>query len=72
VCTARYRYDLYDTGEEQLYDLKTDPWELQSRHADPRYAPVKAVLARALAQLRDCDGAACRGDGGRLASGGDR
>jgi arylsulfatase A-like enzyme len=68
VRTERYRYDLYEGGEEQLYDLRADPWELTSRHADPRYAQVKAALARALARLRDCAGARCRVDVGRLPS----
>jgi hypothetical protein len=34
----------YSTGEEELYDLQTDPFELQSRHADPAMASVLAEL----------------------------
>ena len=50
IRTERYRYDLQDDGQEGLYDLKRDPWELQSVHADPRYAQIKAILKRAPAR----------------------
>ena len=43
----------------ELYDLKTDPYELQSRHADPAYAAPRAALAASLAALRSCTGPAC-------------
>ena len=33
--TYRYLYAEYTTGERELYDLERDPYELQSRHADP-------------------------------------
>ena len=33
VRTTRYKYVRYATGEEELYDLSVDPWELRSRHA---------------------------------------
>jgi arylsulfatase A-like enzyme len=60
IRTRRYRYDLQDDGQDGLYDLWRDPWELQSVHADPRYARIKAILARRLAELRRCRGAGCR------------
>ncbi len=60
VRTERYLYAEYDTGERELYDLQTDPDELQSRHDDPAYASIEAELARRLASLRDCAGASCR------------
>ena len=50
------------TGEaidSELYDLKADPYELRSRHADPRYAETRAALATTLAQLRSCSGLDC-------------
>jgi arylsulfatase A-like enzyme len=56
----RYLYVEHSTGEQELYDLVTDPAQLQSRHADPAYAAVKATLAARLAVLRTCAGAACR------------
>ena len=51
IRTQRYRYErVDDTGDEGLYDLKLDPWELQSRHDDPRYARIKAILAGGLGE----------------------
>jgi N-acetylglucosamine-6-sulfatase len=60
VRTDRYLLARYGTGEEELYDLFIDPFELQSRHGDPAYAAVKGALAGLLGQLQDCAGSACR------------
>jgi arylsulfatase A-like enzyme len=61
IRTQRYRYDTTTDGtnSEGLYDLERDPWELQSRHADPAYAQIKAILAAALQRLRTCRGGSC-------------
>jgi N-acetylglucosamine-6-sulfatase len=56
----RYLYAEYGNGEQELYDLTRDPYQLTSRHADPAYAGVKADLALRLAHLRACSGATCR------------
>jgi arylsulfatase A-like enzyme len=45
--------------EFELYDLRADPYELNSRHADPAYAGVRLQLAARLAALRDCAGNNC-------------
>lgn len=60
VRTERYMYAKYEDGEEELYDLRKDPFELQSRHVDPSYAAVKASLRRLVRKLRRCAGKACR------------
>jgi len=60
IRTPRFKYVEYRTGEQELYDLARDPYELTSRHADPALAGIKAELARRLAKLRTCRGAACR------------
>jgi N-acetylglucosamine-6-sulfatase len=60
IRTRRYLYAEYANGEQELYDLETDPDELQSRHADPAYAAIKADLAARLARLRTCAGVTCR------------
>jgi N-acetylglucosamine-6-sulfatase len=60
VRTDRYLFSRYGTGEEELYDLFIDPFELQSRHTDPAYAPAKAALASLLGQLAGCAGKGCR------------
>ena len=59
VRTARYSWVEYATGERELYDLAADPHQLRSRHADPRYAKLRADLARRLAALRRCAGTTC-------------
>lgn len=60
VRTKRYRYDQQDDGQEGLYDLKRDPWELESVHDDPRYDRIQAILRDAAEDLAACSGAACR------------
>jgi N-acetylglucosamine-6-sulfatase len=57
---ANFLYVEHATGERELYDLRNDPYELQSRHADPAYAAVRDDLARRLAHRRSCSGASCR------------
>jgi N-acetylglucosamine-6-sulfatase len=59
VRTNRYVYA--ETGAEQeLYDLLSDPFELQSRHNDPSLAEVEADLDALLARLTSCAGKSCR------------
>jgi N-acetylglucosamine-6-sulfatase len=60
IRTERYMYAEHRTGEQELYDLNNDPFELRSRHADPAYAVVKAQLAARLHELQDCAGSSCR------------
>ncbi|MCW2989447.1 MAG: Arylsulfatase [Solirubrobacterales bacterium] len=66
IRTQRYRYDVQADGQEELYDLKLDPWELTSVHADPRYAAIRAILIEKLQDLVDCKGRACEVDVGKL------
>lgn len=61
--TDRYTYVEYTaTGERELYDLTTDPFELHNiaTTADPN---LVAGLARKLDALRTCTGVACRSAG---------
>jgi N-acetylglucosamine-6-sulfatase len=60
VRTARYIYAEHDTGETELYDLRTDPDQVQSLHADPAFDQVKGALAALLSRLRTCSGASCQ------------
>jgi N-acetylglucosamine-6-sulfatase len=62
IRTPRYVYLEYSTGERELYDLQTDPYELESKQNDPTYAAIEADLAARLALLRDCAGEACSRD----------
>jgi N-acetylglucosamine-6-sulfatase len=60
IRTERYMYAEHRTGEQELYDLSIDPYELQSLHDDPAYASVKTRLANRLHRLETCAGASCR------------
>ena len=60
IRTERYMYAERNTGEQELYDLQKDPFELQSRHNAPAYASVKAQLAARLHTLQNCSGLTCR------------
>jgi hypothetical protein len=60
VRTDRYLYDNYGTGEQELYDLRTDPFELQNESGNPVYAPVQSALQRLLSAEAKCAGKTCR------------
>jgi arylsulfatase A-like enzyme len=60
IRTPRHVFVQHSTGEQELYDLATDPHQLTSLHADARYAALKTELARRLTTLRTCAGDACR------------
>jgi arylsulfatase A-like enzyme len=49
----RYVYVHYATGEDELYDLRRDPFELRSEAHAPRAAPVLDAMRRRLAELCD-------------------
>jgi N-acetylglucosamine-6-sulfatase len=60
VRLGRYKYIEYRSGAKELYDLKTDPYELHSRHIDPRYRAAKHYLNLVLQRMEGCDGFTCR------------
>jgi N-acetylglucosamine-6-sulfatase len=60
VRTDRYLYANYGSGEQELYDLRNDPFELQNASANPAYAQVKASLQNLLGGLAKCAGRTCR------------
>jgi arylsulfatase A-like enzyme len=45
LVTENWKYVEWGDGSVELYDLQADPYELESRHADPAYAPVLQDLA---------------------------
>jgi N-acetylglucosamine-6-sulfatase len=60
VRTDRYTYVVYrETGDQELYDRRQDPSQLNNLVADPAYAAVKARLAAKLARLERCRGRTC-------------
>jgi len=60
IITPRYSYVEYASGEKELYDLQTDPYQLESLHNDPASAADMQLLSARLAALKDCSGEACR------------
>ncbi len=53
VRAKHWRYTLTADGEEELYDMKTDPLEWRNLARDPEYANVKTTLRDQLVELRD-------------------
>jgi arylsulfatase A-like enzyme len=47
------------TTDTELYDLRRDPYQLQSRDRDPAYAGARSDLAGLLDRLEGCSGPAC-------------
>ena len=59
-------YIEYEDGEKEYYDLRVDPWQLRSTHADLKNAERLATLSATLSDLKGCRGARCRtADGGQ-------
>lgn len=50
--TDRDLYVEYSSGDRELDDMKRDPFQLQSRHADPAYLPTWMALEAAARGLR--------------------
>jgi N-acetylglucosamine-6-sulfatase len=60
IRSRNFIYAEHANGDRELYDLRKDPYELQSEHANPAYDAVKASLAARLHTLVTCAGASCR------------
>jgi arylsulfatase A-like enzyme len=52
VMMGSYKYIRFDEGanDEQLFDLSSDPYEMDNRIDDPALADVRARLRRALSR----------------------
>jgi N-acetylglucosamine-6-sulfatase len=60
IRTRNYLYAEYANGDREFYDLRKDPYELTSQHANPVYETLRASLATRLHRLVTCAGATCR------------
>jgi N-acetylglucosamine-6-sulfatase len=60
VHTQRYMFTEYDTGEHELYDLSTDPYQLESMSRTTANEQLYDELQARLDALRDCSGEGCR------------
>jgi N-acetylglucosamine-6-sulfatase len=58
--TPRYMFAVYGNGEQELYDLRADPYELDNRAGSPEYEAIRTQLTERLQRLRYCAGASCR------------
>ena len=54
-----YKYFDLDSGGEELYDLRKDPYELYNQIRSPGYRQVLDFMRRALTGYRDCAGETC-------------
>jgi hypothetical protein len=50
----------YETGEREMYDLRTDPRQLRSLHDEPERAVEQAALSTRLQALKYCSGKGCQ------------
>ena len=57
--TDRYLYVEYASREQELYDLRRDPDQLENLADEPAMAPVVRKLARELDRLRMCRSDGC-------------
>jgi N-acetylglucosamine-6-sulfatase len=56
----RRTYVEYETGERELYDLRTDPRQLRSLHDELERAVEVSALSARLQALKYCSGKGCR------------
>ncbi|MEX0620782.1 MAG: sulfatase-like hydrolase/transferase [Solirubrobacterales bacterium] len=56
-----YKYFRFnESGEEELYDMSRDPWELRNRINSPAYIQVKQYMRTHLPVVDGCVGAGCQ------------
>ncbi len=55
-----WKYVARTNGKKELYDLTTDPYELQNLAGKAAYATRQQQLAQLLTQYQFCAGASCR------------
>jgi N-acetylglucosamine-6-sulfatase len=53
-------YVEYETGEREMYDLRTDPHQLRSLHDEPERAVEESALSARLQALKYCSGKGCQ------------
>jgi N-acetylglucosamine-6-sulfatase len=59
IVLGPYKYIEWPDGEKELYDLETDPYELNNRVRDSNFFPIRNFLHRELERLETCSGKSC-------------
>lgn len=59
VLAGRWKFIRWSYGDQELYDLRRDPYEMHNLAADPAYAAIKARLDVKLRALERCKGRTC-------------
>jgi arylsulfatase A-like enzyme len=59
VRTGRYLYVEHASRDKELYDMRRDPYQVDSLVGRPRYRSLQRALAAELDRLRTCSGASC-------------
>jgi arylsulfatase A-like enzyme len=59
VRTETKKYVVHSNGNEELYDLAADPYEIQNKIGDKREASELAALRSILNNVQTCKGTAC-------------
>jgi N-acetylglucosamine-6-sulfatase len=60
IRSRNFLYAEHQNGDRELYDLRKDPYELQSEHANRAFDRIKGALAGRLHNLVTCAGTTCR------------
>jgi N-acetylglucosamine-6-sulfatase len=60
IRSGQFMWVEYANGERELYDLRSDPYELDNKAADPALAGVREQLSKRLARLRKGSAPACK------------
>lgn len=59
VMTNRYMYTLYVTGEQELFNLSVDPFQLTNLINVAAYAKIQVGLISQLNSVKNCSGSSC-------------
>lgn len=60
VRTQRYAWWVYEDGFEEMYDLRKDPYQIDSVAYDPAYAQTREALMAEWDRMQTCSGTDCR------------
>jgi N-acetylglucosamine-6-sulfatase len=59
ICTGNYRYIEWSNGDKELYDMTSDPYQLENKQGQSAYKDIQESCATALASLEVCAGGNC-------------